>query len=50
MVSWVFLQLWEPETGKAIHLYNMGRMSIVSMQPIFRSRCIVGGTTDANIT
>ncbi|RUS29740.1 hypothetical protein BC938DRAFT_480298 [Jimgerdemannia flammicorona] len=44
------VHLWEPETGKTIHQYNMGRTSIVSMQPVFRSQCIVGGTTDANIT
>ncbi|KAI8381047.1 WD40-repeat-containing domain protein [Radiomyces spectabilis] len=44
------IHLWEPETGKAIHQFNIGRASIVSVKPIFHSRCLVAGALEGHIT
>ncbi|KAG0044558.1 hypothetical protein BGZ83_010233 [Gryganskiella cystojenkinii] len=40
------IHLWEPETGKMSHMFNTGKVPVVSMVPIFRSRYIVAGMAD----
>ncbi|KAI9288274.1 hypothetical protein BC943DRAFT_318124 [Umbelopsis sp. AD052] len=43
------VHLWEPETAKTIHQFNIGKANMVSVSPIFRSRCLVGGNSDGTI-
>ncbi|KAG0198913.1 hypothetical protein BGX28_007715 [Mortierella sp. GBA30] len=44
------IHLWEPESGKTMHLFNTGKAPVVSMAPIYRSRYIVAGHLDSTIS
>ncbi|GJJ78952.1 WD repeat-containing protein 81 [Entomortierella parvispora] len=44
------IHLWEPETGKMSHIFNTGKVPVVSMVPIFRSRYIVAGMADGALS
>ncbi|KAF9209893.1 WD repeat-containing protein 81 [Haplosporangium sp. Z 27] len=44
------IHLWEPETGKPIHQFNIGKAPVVAMTPIHRSRYIVAGHVDNTLS
>ncbi|KAF8986169.1 hypothetical protein BGZ46_008513 [Entomortierella lignicola] len=44
------IHLWEPETGKTIHQFNIGKAPVVTMTPIHRSRYIVAGHVDNTLS
>ncbi|ORX90794.1 hypothetical protein K493DRAFT_287634 [Basidiobolus meristosporus CBS 931.73] len=44
------VHIWDPETGRGLHQFSMGRQPFVSIKPIFKSRQIIGATGDSSIT
>ncbi|KAK9767412.1 hypothetical protein K7432_002813 [Basidiobolus ranarum] len=44
------VHIWDPETGRGLHQFSMGKHPFVSIKPIFKSRQIIGATGDSTIT
>ncbi|KAF9438628.1 WD repeat-containing protein 81 [Entomortierella beljakovae] len=44
------IHLWEPETGRPIHQFVVGKTPVISMAPIHRSRYIVAGHADNTLS